>query len=508
MSLLGERAVRHPDAVALVDTVKGRDRVVTYGELWRRVGAGAGFLRSCGLGRGDTVLVYHPVRIELYELLLAALGLGMRVMMVDLSAGRGFVGRCCERVRPDAYFGSWGAQVLGVVLPGVRGVGLRIGTGAWFPGVRRWRVDGDAVELEEVGDDEAALVTFTSGSTGEPKAAVRSHGFLLAQHGALARAFDFEEGEVDLITLPVFVLANLASGLTSVLADTDLRRPGEPGCEEVRGQCARNGVTRCSASPAFFEGFLGSGGGMFGAEKVFTGGAPVFPDLVARLREALPGAGIFPVYGSTEAEPIAHFDGGLLEGELLEVTAGGGGLCAGEVVEEIEMRVIVDSWGEVLGPLGDREFAGMEVGRGEVGEIVVAGDHVLSGYLGGVGDEETKIRVGERVWHRTGDAGWMDDKERLWLLGRCAQKMRGAERLRYPFAVECALRMRFPGRRFAAVEWRGERVLVCERSGVSGEVLGEFGMDRVVVLDRIPMDRRHQAKVDYGELMRVIKLKF
>ena len=110
--------------------------------------------------------------------------------------------------------------------------------------------------MEDVPDDEPALVTFTSGSTGVPKAAVRTHGFLMAQHRALEKALEFAEGETDLITLPVFVLANLASGLTSVLADTDLRAPGKADAAAIREQCRRHGVTRCAASPAFFEALL------------------------------------------------------------------------------------------------------------------------------------------------------------------------------------------------------------------------------------------------------------
>ncbi|MFO1448420.1 MAG: AMP-binding protein [Opitutaceae bacterium] len=46
--------------------------------------------------------------------------------------------------------------------------------------------------------------------------------------------------------------------------------------------------------------------------------------------------------------------------------------------------------------------------RQAIGEIVVAGDHVLKGYLGGHGDAETKFKVGDETWHRTGDAGSLD----------------------------------------------------------------------------------------------------
>ena len=53
---------------------------------------------------------------------------------------------------------------------------------------------------------------------------------------------------------------------------------------------------------------------------------------------------------------------------------------------------------------------------GEPGEIVVAGGHVLPGYLNGEGDVETKFEVDGARWHRTGDLGYLDGAGRLWLL--------------------------------------------------------------------------------------------
>ena len=113
-------------------------------------------------------------------------------------------------------------------------------------------------QVAPVDEQTPALVTFTSGSTGEPKAAVRTHGFLLAQHAVLEESLSLAPGEVDLTTLPIFVLANLASGVTSVIPDADLRYPGriEPGpvFEQLR-QLDRTthrlvGRTRIAASPA------------------------------------------------------------------------------------------------------------------------------------------------------------------------------------------------------------------------------------------------------------------
>ena len=516
VALLAERAAKHPDRPALIDAFRGEDRVLGYGELSRRVAAGAAFLERAGLKRGQTVLAFHPVSIELYEYLLASFHLGLRVMLADPSAGRGFISLCCQRLMPDAFFGSWKAQLLRVVVPELRRVKKNFRTGAWFPGAAKWDVGSETLPIADLPDDEPALITFTSGSTGVPKAAVRSHGFLLAQHRALSRSLDFRDGEVDLITLPVFVLANLASGLTSVLADTDLAKPGLPDVESIRRQCGRHQVSRCAASPAFYEAFLKSPDGLPLLKRIYTGGAPVFPDLLRRLKSALPEAEIHSVFGSTEAEPIAHHHP---DEEAAAKTREGAGLCAGSPVEDIQLRVIKDHWGKPLGPLPIAEFENVTEISGEAGEIVVSGDHVLSGYLGGIGDGETKIHVDGRVWHRTGDAGWLDGRGRIWLLGRCSEKLPPfqapttgpQEALRYPFAIECALRELFPGVRMAALEWKGKRLLVIGKIPSPDEAeairaqAAVFGMQQVIHLPSLPLDRRHNAKIDYPALRTLLE---
>ena len=70
----------HPDdRVALVE----RDRVVTYGELRRRLGLLRGALAARGVGRGDRVAVVGPNSIELVEAYLAVLGLGAVVVPLN-----------------------------------------------------------------------------------------------------------------------------------------------------------------------------------------------------------------------------------------------------------------------------------------------------------------------------------------------------------------------------------------------------------------------------------------
>lgn len=515
-AILAEQAKKRPEAVAIYSASRGRERSITFAELERAAARAAGMLRASGLTPGDRVLVFQPMSIELYVALLAIFRLGLVGMFLDPSAGRAHIERCCELAPPAAFIGSGRAQWLRLMLPLLRRIRRNFGarrltnpTGPTGP------TDGDA--FSEINPPAPALLTFTSGSTGEPKAAVRTHGFLIAQHRVLERGIALVPGEVDLATLPIFGLANLASGVTTVIPDADLRRPGEIDAKPVVEQMLRRHVTRAAASPAFFEqiaDFCERRGCVFDAlEKIYTGGAPVFPRLLTRLQTIAPRAEVVAVYGSTEAEPIAHVSHGEMTADDFDATARGGGLLAGRPVPEIQVRIMADRWGTPLGPFTAGEFEALALSANGIGEIVVSGAHVLGGYLGGRGDAETKFRVDGGVWHRTGDAGYFDAAGRLWLAGRCAAKIADGPGFLYPFAVECVAQQFEFVRRCAFIAVGRRRVLAVEFSGNRGAAdmerlraaLAWARVNEIKPLRRIPVDGRHNAKIDYGKLRRELE---
>lgn len=492
------------DQVALVDRDGGGDREVCFRELARQVDEVSRFLRTQGFAAGDRVLVFHPVAIELYAFLLGCFQAGVVVVLADPSAGKKFLDGVCRRVRPKGFFGSRKAHLLRGMHAEFRKIPVMMHPCGWCLGSKSvWSSKGGAGSSKrfELEHDHPALITFTSGSTGEPKGVMRSHGFLLDQHRALDAALELKVGERDLVTLPVFALANLASGVTSVIADGDLAKPGEIDGERVADQCVRWKVTRATAAPAFFEAMM-KAGKLPGFEKVFTGGAPIFPDLVERLVRMCSGLKVTAVYGSSEAEPVAEFGSDGWTEEVLGVIRAGGGLPAGRPV--CEVAILKDTFGEKV---DGADFESLRLSPNERGEIVVSGPQVLKGYLDGKGDEETKIRVGDTVWHRSGDAGWVDDDGCLWLVGRCQAGIRRASTTLYPLAIEAALRLSFPERKMAAIECGGELLLVME--GSIPELLVEtakpLGVERVLSVEKLPMDRRHQSKIDYPSLRRLVE---
>jgi acyl-CoA synthetase (AMP-forming)/AMP-acid ligase II len=512
--LLTEQARVRPNALALVDERAGR--TLTFAELAKEVSRAAAWWQSLGLRRGQAVFVFLPMSADLYVALLALFRLGAVVLFLDPSAGREHIEQCCARWPPEALIAIPKAHLLRLTSRALRRIPINVSNGFWVPGARRWLSgrQNDPQTTNLAAPDDPALVTFTSGSTGKPKAAVRTQEFLLAQYRSLAASLALGAGEIDLATLPVFVLANLAAGVTTVISDVDLRRPGSVDAARIFAQIERLGVTRVTASPAFFERLIAYGnetGRMLPTlRKIYTGGAPVFPRMLEALRGLAPGAQAVAVFGSTEAEPIAHILASEITPHDLEAMRAGQGLLAGKPVSEISLRILRDRWGAPRGELGTETFATEIMPVGEPGEIVVKGEHVLKGYLGGIGDEETKFRVDGEAWHRTGDAGLIDQDGRLWLLGRCAARIEDARGRLYPFGVECVA-MTFPEvRRVAAIAHSGKRLLVIEGHGDKTleqrlrEITAWALMDDIIFMDAIPVDKRHNAKIDYPALRQLL----
>ncbi len=512
--IIQQQVAVRPDQAALIESPNGVHRQLTYRELDVLSSAFAKRLHQNGVRPAETVLVFVPMSISLYVCLLGIFRLGVTAVFLDPSAGLKHINDCCQIQLPRAFLGTWKAHLLRLASPALRRIPLHF-----------W-ISSDSKRLAGVGSlsatilapepDTPALITFTSGSTGKPKAAVRTHGFLIAQHHALSEAIALQPGERDLTTLPIFVLANLASGVTSILPDADMSRPGFIDSHRVARQIERYHPTRSGGSPAFYERLLtvsqNEKSPLLPFQKIYTGGAPVFPSLLEKIQEAAPQANVVAVYGSTEAEPISHIDWKQISSDDLKAMRSGKGLLVGQPVPQIEVAILHDQWGQSLGLLTASEFENKRVPLVQSGEICVTGEHVLKGYLNGQGDSETKFKVDDKTWHRTGDAGYLDDSGRLWLLGRCTARVEDSRGTLYPFTVECVAQTYPFVRRSAFLGKDNQRFLAIEYSrdlskAEHDEILHALDwayIDRLIPLKKIPVDKRHNAKVDYPALWSLI----
>lgn len=507
------------DQTALIAGTGANRKELSFAELGKRVDVVASELVAAGLKPGDRVLLAVPVSIETYTIMLAIMKAGLVVMYIDPAHGAGKVAAILRSWPPTAIVATRHLLMLRLLMPELRQIPRRLVVGGESPGAieicdpARPSV---AFEVMKRSPADSALLSFTSGSTGEPKPVVRTHGFLKQQMKMLNPVAGFRADDIDYVAMPMFVLFNLVNGITCIIPACDMRHPGRANPAIVLGQLQSESATRIVASPALLERLakycLRRRIQLPALRCISTGGGPVSPSLPKRLKRIAPCAVVRMVYGSTEAEPIASVDEHEISVSAARRMRMGAGLLVGKPVEGCAVRIIRSHPNASLGPFTPECFASQSLADGQIGEIIVHGKHVLSGYADPSRNARTKIEVDGQVWHRTGDAGYFDQNGRLWLVGRCDAAINDERGVVYPFQVEYAL-AGMPGVRRAALTSRnGQRVLVLETSGrdfeahcaSAAECVSQHAIDRIVTVRRIPMDKRHDAKVDYPALYRLL----
>lgn len=512
----------------ILENDAGQDEPITFAELWDRVDrASVGLLRE-GLVPGERAIVMIPMSIDLYVVLLAILKLGGVAVFVDPWIDRRKIAAFAAFARPAAYLGIAKSHLLRFLEPSLRSIRLSVTTGQRFlnlPARRTLaellRLPGDG-QIFEAMQDDPALITFTTGSSGIPKGANRTHGFLAAQHAALAETFPYRDEDIDMPMFPVFALNNLASGITSVVPRMNFAKVNEINARGILAQMRRHRVTTCTASPPFYDRIaeqLKSGGEPLPLlRRVLTGGAPVGDLQLKSWQQAFHAAAeIVVAYGSTEAEPVAHIHAEERLALSDHTFTKPQGYCAGKLISAIASHVIRIHTDPIQ--LGQQGWGDWDVPQGEVGELVVSGLHVCKDYyLNPRAVAENKIvDATGLVWHRMGDTGYFDDAGRFWLVGRVHSTIWRNGQAIHPQLLEQAARgadsrIRQVAALGMADAMLGQRVAIVVRGEIDAQVEQQirarladagFPLDELIVSDKpLPVDPRHNSKVDYAELMR------
>jgi acyl-CoA synthetase (AMP-forming)/AMP-acid ligase II len=430
-----------------------------------------------GVGRGDRVLVMAPPRPELYLVVLALMKLAATAVFVEPALGVRHVRRACRDATPGAFVGTLRARLVLRATGTLAGVPLALA-------LEKLPSDGTpAVAIAPADEETPALITYTSGTGGVPKATSRTHELLWAQHRALAADFPYREGDRILTGLPLFALHDLAAGAGVVLPALRRGTALEPNAAHAVRQIVEHDVTLIRGGPRFCAALARHCAArrlvLPGVRALFTGGASIPITLVEELRRLLPDGEVYVVYGSTEAEPIAAAGGAELVA-LRPLTGKGFGVCVGKPIGGANLRIFG-------------------------GEVAVSGPHVNHG-----------------GWHHTGDTGYVDDRGRLWLTGRVTRTVRRAGKRLEPLRVEpivdglpfversallgvpdrklgeravlvvAAERRGLVTRAFRSRAWRAEIGRACRSVGVE--------VDEIRFTRRIPLDRRHRAKIQYDRV--------
>ncbi len=489
--LFFQHADNSPERCAIVN---GKNRI-SYGELAIQVKATAAYFQSKGIAKGDRVLVFVPMGIDLYRTVLAIFDIGATVVFLDEWVSRERLDVCCRLANCKAWIGGWKVKCLSLLSKELRKTSLKLGLSYQSP---------NPYLKTETATDDIALITFTTGSTGIPKAAIRTHAHLKSQFDALIEKIQPQEGEVDMPVLPIVLLINLGAGCTSVIAPFKSKKAQKMKPEVMVKLIQEEKVNRLVSSPYFalrIATYCAQNKIQLpNLKKVFTGGAPVFPNEATVLSDGFQHAQVSIVYGSTEAEPISAIASDQLKNEDLEIKKG---LCVGSLHRTTEL-LILPITDNSISVNSSSELAEMQLKIGEIGEICVAGSHVLSDYLD---NEEAvrrnKIKVDGKCWHRTGDSGFIGIDGLLYLTGRSANLFDAHGIVYSPFLLEYQLKQLDGVSNGTILKINHTIVLFIEpNTSVESTVFlkEKFPFIDKIILGELPKDPRHFSKIDYEKL--------
>ncbi|MGK5110769.1 alpha/beta fold hydrolase [Geodermatophilus sp. CPCC 205506] len=531
-SALQERS--DDDAPAIVE-VGGA--TVTWSRLADRVSDLAAGLAASGIRPGQRVAMLVEPSADLTAAVYAVWRAGAVVVVADKGLGIAGMRRALRSAAVDHVVGSRAglaaARLMG--LPGSRILAGRTGrtgvTGRATPAAL-----GAAHTLDELAAlgrsapapaecpvDADCAVLFTSGATGPAKGVVYTHRQAAAQLDLVRTTYGLTAGDRLVAAFAPFAILGPALGIGSAVPDVDVTEPGSLTAAALAAAAAAVDATVVFASPAALRRVAATAGDLSARQRealggirlLMSAGAPVPASLLRSLRAVLPAADPHTPYGMTEVLPVTDVS---LSG--IEAAGGGEGVCVGRPLPGVAVRISpLSAEGLAEGPLTDRP--------GVPGEVCVQAAHVKDRYDALWALERATSR--DPGWHRTGDVGHLDADGRLWIEGRLAHVISTAAGSVTPVGIEQRVEA-LPGISAAAAVAVGPAgaqvvVLVVVPSGTPGSpvrsrgrgtrlrlagtdtadaVRAVAGVDVAAVLlaPRLPVDVRHQSKVDRGELAR------
>jgi len=500
VDLFFEAAKKHPEKSAIIHN----GNTISYAELEIEILATAAYFQSKGIGHGDRVLVFVPMSIDLYRSVLALFRIGATAVFLDEWVSRKRLTLCCQVAECKAWIGGWKVQLLSFTSLELRKIPVKLGLSY---------KKGLTLSPIATVETDVALITFTTGSTGMPKAAKRTHGFLRAQFAALIDKIDPTPEDIDMPVLPIVLMINLGIGCTSVIAPYKSSKPKTLKPTIIIDLMERYKVTRLVASPYFVktiaQEIVDRNVNLPQLTKVFTGGAPVFPKEAEVYEAAYTNATCEIVYGSTEAEPISA----VKTDELVKSNVrNDGGLLVGIPYHGARVKIIEITNDSITLNSMD-QLNNLVKKAGEIGEIIVSGEHVLREYLN---NEEAlrrnKIFIANDCWHRTGDSGFLDQAGQLFLTGRCDSLIEHNGQIISTFILENELQLMSEISIATVLKIKEKLIAVIEfkKGNTSDEsmllklkTILPF-LDELVEVKQMPRDPRHHSKIEYTKLRELL----
>ncbi|QKG85032.1 AMP-binding protein [Kroppenstedtia pulmonis] len=415
--ILRKRANISPDLEALISN---SDRY-TYRELNQRANQLANYLLKCNIQKGDRVAILCSTHHPFVTIFMAIAKIGAIAVPLNWRLNPAELEWMAHDSQPQALFYeeefSDGASILSACasLHHVIKVGRANSLEPEFAAI--FREESMSEPLVDVHEDDPAVLTYTSGTTGKPKGVVSTHQTLHASGVATFMMLDMHMKDRMLMCTPLFHISGIAFISNAPLAGITTVCMPQFHPVHIWDLVRQEQITHMFAIPVMLKYMLPAvinGEAESGTlREILCGGTNVPRDLIEQYDSL--GFPIAQVYGASEYSGVIS----LWRSQMGKETCGSAGKwLIGEV--------------KILDPDNGRELP-----VGEVGEIICKGPQLFQGYWNNPKETEKVLQDG---WFHTGDAGKLDEQGFLYVVDRYKDMINCSGEKVFPAQVEAVIR--------------------------------------------------------------------
>lgn len=400
-SILDYHADRRPDKVVVTHL----DTSVTNAQLLERVNALAEALRDAGVAEGDVVALLLPNGIEFIEAIFAINRLGAVFLPINIRLAPPEWEYILHNSEATAVFAA--AEFVPLINDAMRRLThLRTKIVVGDSAVDGWTTQQVLVEshlgawIPVVDVEGAALqrLMYTSGTTSRPKGVCISHANVLAKNLGLIVEFGLTADDVTAVAGPLYHVGALdMGGVATLHAGGSLVLQGRFDAPSLIDLMKRSRSTTVWLAPAMVNALLQEpslpGADLTSLRIIMSGGEKMPEARLKQILDLLPHVRFADAYGLTETVSSDTF----VPHDFMHAKLG----SVGKPIPHQQVRI------------GDSE--GLDVPAGVIGEILVRGPKVFSGYWRDAKATQDAFIGG---WFRTGDLGRIDEDGFLYIEDR------------------------------------------------------------------------------------------
>ena len=280
----------------------------------------------------------------------------------------------------------------------------------------------------DISDEETTILLYTAGTTGTQKGVLLPHKSFSVYVLENVTPADPDTEEKTLLTVPLYHVAGIQAMMAAIYGGRTLVMERQFEAVEWMKLVEKEKVSRAMLVPTMLKQIIDSPDFLkydLRSLKVITYGAASMPlPVIKKALEVMPGVSFINAFGQTESastitmlSPEDHIITGTEEEKERKLSR----LCSiGKPMPDVEMRII--------------DGQGKELPDGAIGEIVVRGPRVMSGYWRD--DAKTRQTIDGEGWLHTGDLGYRDDAGYYFLAGRSKDIIKRAGEMISPEEVE------------------------------------------------------------------------